>query len=178
MIIHWFYGRLKVGPACGDITDVTAQNGVFVPDSQCNVACDGDPAHSCGGLALLNVYYWLERNIWPTPGNTGRFEASILIYSDLIFTCNPLVYSISVSRPFTPRWILLMTNIHFPAPGCVDSNWNSLDCWYVLQGRRSDSYIRKHQQQGTLPREAWIGVGLGFLKPGDPLNYIFRQTCQ
>jgi len=95
------YHKLKVDLVCGDITDVTAKSGTFVADSQCNMACDGDSAHSCGGFGLMNVYYWPEMNIWRTPGNTGHYEVSISIY---LFAPNIdiEVFSISVSRPCTP----------------------------------------------------------------------------
>jgi hypothetical protein len=59
---------------CGDITDVVSKNGAFVDDSQCNMPCDGDSAHSCGGFFILNVYYGPVVNTWKTPGNTGHYE--------------------------------------------------------------------------------------------------------
>jgi len=59
---------------CGDITDVTSKNISFVADSQCNMACDGDAAHSCGGWYRLNVYYWPGKTTWGTPTNTGYYQ--------------------------------------------------------------------------------------------------------
>jgi len=74
---HWlFCHKLKVNSGCGDTTDV---HSGFVPDSQCNVACDGDHNHSCGGSWILNVYYWPGITTWHTPGNAGQYKASISI---------------------------------------------------------------------------------------------------
>jgi len=78
--IDLFYHKLKVDSACGDITDVASKKGVFVSDSQCNTACEGDITHSCGGLSLLNVYYWSQKKTRVTPGISGRYEANTLIF--------------------------------------------------------------------------------------------------
>ncbi|KAF5348257.1 hypothetical protein D9756_010540 [Leucocoprinus leucothites] len=60
---------------CGDITDVTAVNGVIGNEADCNIPCPGDPAHLCGGGARLNYYTWQgDLNIWHKPTVTGRYE--------------------------------------------------------------------------------------------------------
>ncbi|KAL4076636.1 glyoxal oxidase [Scleroderma yunnanense] len=60
---------------CGDITDVAANGGYYVADSQCNMACSGDPIHFCGSNNLLTTYYWNgTMNVWNTPSNTGFYE--------------------------------------------------------------------------------------------------------
>ena len=61
---------------CGDITDVAANGGHYMADSQCNMPCSGDPNHLCGAGNLLTTYYWNGMNIWNTPSNTGHYEAS------------------------------------------------------------------------------------------------------
>ena len=64
---------------CGDISDVTANGGTYVADSQCNMACSGDPVHLCGGGNRLTTYYWTGTPLytWNTPENTGYYEASV-----------------------------------------------------------------------------------------------------
>ncbi|KAJ2932171.1 hypothetical protein H1R20_g4934, partial [Candolleomyces eurysporus] len=60
---------------CGDETDVAAENGVFVPESQCNIPCPGDPLHICGSGNRLTTYFWNGvLNNWKRPANTGRYE--------------------------------------------------------------------------------------------------------
>jgi len=62
---------------CGDITDVAANGGYYVADTQCNMLCSGDPTHLCGSNNLLTTYYWNgTMNTWHTPSNTGYYEAS------------------------------------------------------------------------------------------------------
>lgn len=60
---------------CGDITDVTSNNGVFGADSECQTTCPGDPIHICGDGNRLTTYYWNGvMNNWRTPANIGRYE--------------------------------------------------------------------------------------------------------
>lgn len=42
---------------CGDIEDVTANSPGFSDESNCNIACSGDPIHLCGGPNLLQVKF-------------------------------------------------------------------------------------------------------------------------
>ena len=74
---------------CGDITDVTANGGVFGAESECATPCPGDPIHLCGDGNRLNTYYWNGTlNNWHTPENTGFYEASsFLIIGVLSFSC-------------------------------------------------------------------------------------------
>ena len=64
---------------CGDITEVTTNAGTYVADSECNIACSGDPIHLCGGGNRLTTYYWTgpPLYVWNTPVNTGYYEASL-----------------------------------------------------------------------------------------------------
>ncbi|KAF8556655.1 DUF1929-domain-containing protein [Imleria badia] len=43
---------------CGDTSDITTNGGTYVADSQCNIACSGDPIHLCGAGNRLTTYYW------------------------------------------------------------------------------------------------------------------------
>ncbi|KAF8346392.1 hypothetical protein F5887DRAFT_1073579 [Amanita rubescens] len=62
---------------CGDLSD--ASLSTFVPESQCNMACTGDPIHYCGAGNRLTLYTWKgTMNIWHTPKVTGWYE----FYSD------------------------------------------------------------------------------------------------
>lgn len=75
------YSRLRVvdlEAVCGDTSDVTADSGGFVADSECNMPCSGDAIHLCGGSNRLTTYYWTGTPlyVWNTPDNTGYYEAS------------------------------------------------------------------------------------------------------
>ncbi|KAF8151649.1 hypothetical protein B0H34DRAFT_801346 [Crassisporium funariophilum] len=60
---------------CGDISDVTANNGVFGLQSECATPCPGDPLHLCGDGDRLSTYFWNGTlNNWHTPTNIGRYE--------------------------------------------------------------------------------------------------------
>jgi hypothetical protein len=61
---------------CGDISDVNTNGGTFVPDSECNMPCSGDPIHFCGAGNRLTTYYWTGTPlyVWNTPENTGYYE--------------------------------------------------------------------------------------------------------
>ena len=64
---------IDVDAVCGDLSDVSLST--FVPDSQCNMACTGDPNHYCGGTNRLTLYTWQgTMNVWHTPEVTGRYE--------------------------------------------------------------------------------------------------------
>jgi hypothetical protein len=68
---------------CGDVTDVTTNNGVFGAESECATPCPGDPIHLCGNNNRLNTYYWNgPLNVWHTPTNTGRYEVSFISCTD------------------------------------------------------------------------------------------------
>ncbi|KAF8908562.1 copper radical oxidase with WSC domains [Gymnopilus junonius] len=60
---------------CGDITDVADNDGVFGADSECTMACPGDPIHICGDGNRLTTYFWNGTlNDWKKPANIGRYE--------------------------------------------------------------------------------------------------------
>ncbi|KAI0321754.1 copper radical oxidase [Amylostereum chailletii] len=60
---------------CGDVEDVARNGGQDAPASSCDIACSGDPAHSCGGSASLQLYLWNGTlNDWHQPTNIGQYE--------------------------------------------------------------------------------------------------------
>jgi hypothetical protein len=64
---------IDVDADCGDLSD--ASLSTFVPESQCNMACTGDPIHYCGAGNRLTTYTWKgTMNIWHTPEVTGWYE--------------------------------------------------------------------------------------------------------
>ena len=74
---NFLHGVLTNQIVCGDITDVTANGGHYVADSQCSMPCSGDPTHLCGAGNLLTTHYLnTPMNVWHTPSNTGYYGAS------------------------------------------------------------------------------------------------------
>ena len=64
---------IDVDVDCGDLTDISKT--MFVNDTQCNMACTGDPLHYCGAGNRLTLYTWKgTMNVWHTPENTGWYE--------------------------------------------------------------------------------------------------------
>nr|ABD61575.1 copper radical oxidase [Phanerodontia chrysosporium] len=63
---------------CGDVSDVTNSGGGTAPDSDCGMACSGDPIHICGDGNRL-TYYEYQGGLynWHQPANTGRYELLI-----------------------------------------------------------------------------------------------------
>ncbi|TFY75770.1 hypothetical protein EWM64_g8241 [Hericium alpestre] len=60
---------------CGDVSDIQSNNASFAAESDCNIACSGDPIHLCGGESRLSTYFWNGTlNVWHTPENTGYYE--------------------------------------------------------------------------------------------------------
>ena len=65
----------NVVPDCGDVSDVTNNNGVFGAESECDTPYPGDPTTICGSGNRLTTYYWNGvLNNWQTPANIGRYE--------------------------------------------------------------------------------------------------------
>ncbi|KAI0246520.1 copper radical oxidase [Lactifluus subvellereus] len=60
---------------CGDVADITNNGGKTAPETECSMACSGDPLHLCGGTRRLQLYLW-NGNLftWNTPTNIGRYE--------------------------------------------------------------------------------------------------------
>ncbi|KAH7925711.1 copper radical oxidase-like protein [Leucogyrophana mollusca] len=86
---------------CGDITDVTANGGTFAPETDCNMACSGDPIHLCGAGDRLSLYYWSgTMNEWHTPENTGYYE---FLIGGLIV---PLIATVGINNKvtFLEKW--------------------------------------------------------------------------
>lgn len=57
---HITYQLLKSSNAkrhidCGDLSDVAANSPGFADESDCDIACTGDPIHLCGGGERLQV---------------------------------------------------------------------------------------------------------------------------
>ena len=81
---------IDVGLDCGDVSDVTKNDGVFGDESECGIPCPGDPTTICGSGNRLTTYYWNGvMNNWHTPANIGRYEVcqrTIHIGSSLTFT--------------------------------------------------------------------------------------------
>jgi hypothetical protein len=62
-------------PGCGDVQDITANGGATAPETDCSMACSGDPLHLCGGPQRLQLYLWSGTlTTWNTPSNIGRYE--------------------------------------------------------------------------------------------------------
>ncbi|KAF8129080.1 copper radical oxidase-like protein [Boletus edulis] len=91
---------------CGDVSDITTNNGAYVADSECNAACSGDPIHLCGGSNRLTTYYWTGNplNVWNTPGNTGYYEANRKAHDDQFLIGGlvvPLIATVGVNNKVT-----------------------------------------------------------------------------
>lgn len=81
---------------CGDTTDVTANNGVWAPEAQCDTPCPGDPTHICGSGNRLTTYFWNGTiNDWKKPANTGRYE--FLIPGVVV----PLITTVGINNKVT-----------------------------------------------------------------------------
>ena len=62
-------------PGCGDVADITNNGGKKAAESDCTMACPGDPLHLCGGPQMLQLYLWNGAlNTWNAPTNIGRYE--------------------------------------------------------------------------------------------------------
>ncbi|KAF8452229.1 hypothetical protein L210DRAFT_3499268 [Boletus edulis BED1] len=88
---------------CGDISDVTSNGGTYVADSECNMACSGDPIHLCGAGNRLTTYYWNGTTplyVWNTPENTGYYEASLKLFliGGLVV---PLIATVGINNKVT-----------------------------------------------------------------------------
>jgi hypothetical protein len=69
---------------CGDVADITTNGGTTAPETDCAMACSGDPSHLCGGAQRLQLYLWNGNlNNWQTPSNTGGYEVRV----PLSYTC-------------------------------------------------------------------------------------------
>ncbi|KAH7034935.1 uncharacterized protein B0I36DRAFT_381758 [Microdochium trichocladiopsis] len=64
---------------CGDPADVIANGATIAPESDCNIACTGDPTIICGGGARQSLYYWngttpLYKWKYPTGNQAGAYS--------------------------------------------------------------------------------------------------------
>lgn len=64
---------------CGDVTEITNAMEKQVAETQCNVACAGDPTILCGGGNVHNLYYWNGTNplykwSYPKDNDAGRYS--------------------------------------------------------------------------------------------------------
>jgi hypothetical protein len=89
---------------CGDVEDITSNGGTTAPETDCTVACSGDPLHLCGGAQRLQLYLWNGTlNNWQMPANIGQYEVRTkcpFLYMDLRATM--LLTVVSRSWPRTP----------------------------------------------------------------------------
>lgn len=64
---------------CGDPRDVTDANAETVDDSECGIACAGDPRYLCGGLSRMTTYFWTGDPLYEwaypqDPDEAGTYE--------------------------------------------------------------------------------------------------------
>ena len=86
---------------CGDVAEIAANGGVMRPESECNMLCNGDPYHLCGGQQRLQLYQWNgDLNVWHEPANTGHYE--FLISSPVV----PLISTLGINNKvtFVEKW--------------------------------------------------------------------------
>ena len=86
---------------CGDVENIAANGGVMRPESECNMLCNGDPYHLCGGQQRLQLYEWNgDLNVWHEPANTGRYE--FVISSPVV----PLISTLGINDKitFVEKW--------------------------------------------------------------------------
>lgn len=63
---------------CGDFSNIVNAGATFTPESDCNMACSGDPAHLCGGPSRISYYAWTGPDLYewhrPTGSAAGSYE--------------------------------------------------------------------------------------------------------
>ena len=70
--------RLHLPLGCGDEADITNNGGTQAAETDCSMACSGDPLHLCGDGLRLQLYLWNgSLNTWHAPANIGRYEVRI-----------------------------------------------------------------------------------------------------
>ena len=68
-------------PGCGDVQDITTNGGATAPETDCSMACSGDPLHLCGGPQRLQLYLWSGTlTNWQTPSNIGFYEVRTSVH--------------------------------------------------------------------------------------------------
>ncbi|GFZ47912.1 hypothetical protein JCM24511_05659 [Saitozyma sp. JCM 24511] len=82
---------------CGDVRDVQTSGATTAPETDCNMACSGDPTHFCGGASRISYYTWTGTplQVWNTPANTGFYEFFI---GGLII---PLISTLGINNKVT-----------------------------------------------------------------------------
>jgi hypothetical protein len=104
---------------CGDVADITNNGGTTAPETDCNMACSGDPIHLCGGGRRLQLYLWNGvLNNWQTPTNIGQYQ--VRVFSPFIFVrmCTKrLFYVVSHSRTCTSAACLCRNKRQGHLPG-------------------------------------------------------------
>jgi hypothetical protein len=69
------HSRRHPSIGCGDVEDITNNGGTTALETDCTMACSGDPLHLCGGAQRLQLYLWNGTlNNWQVPANIGRYE--------------------------------------------------------------------------------------------------------
>ncbi|KAI9891310.1 MAG: hypothetical protein M1814_002823 [Vezdaea aestivalis] len=63
---------------CGDDDEITATGAQFVDESNCKIACTGNPGTICGGLSVQSFYRWkgTPLYVWnyPQGNNAGQYQ--------------------------------------------------------------------------------------------------------
>lgn len=82
---------------CGDISDVVNKGrDVLQPETDCNVACPGDPTHVCGGGNRLTYYQWTGDTLtsWSYAQGTAAGSYDFIMSSPII----PLISTVGVNE--------------------------------------------------------------------------------
>lgn len=78
---------------CGDRP--SADKLISAPESECNVACSGDPIHLCGGGNRISYYEWTGETLttwsWASGSAAGKFD--FIMSSPII----PLISTVSIN---------------------------------------------------------------------------------
>ena len=94
-------GGLEYGSECycGDIDGITAAGAQTLPESQCDVACAGNPSYLCGGGSKLSWYQWTGTPLYEWSYPSGNAAGS---YDNFIGgVCIPLLTTTGVNGKIT-----------------------------------------------------------------------------
>ncbi|KAI0120698.1 copper radical oxidase [Xylariales sp. AK1849] len=82
---------------CGDIADVVNKGrDSLQPESDCNVACSGDPTHICGGGNRISYYRWIGETLTSFSYASGNAAGSydFIMSSPII----PLISTVGINQ--------------------------------------------------------------------------------
>jgi len=95
------YGKETLFLGCGDVADISNNNGTTAAETDCNMPCSGDSSHLCGGSWRLQLYIWNGAlNNWQMPSNIGRYEVRAKV-SFLYMLTRATCYLVHHQRPHT-----------------------------------------------------------------------------